>query len=145
MALNAGTYEAQIVELLGDRGDVVRYTVADGTTISKGTLLKVTGTRTAARTPTNSILTQVPLAGIAAVDKVANDGSTTLGVYTNGIFEMRVSQNGGVNPGDYVTTSGANNQIKLAAAADVISGAVLGKVLEKGADTSEVIVLVNCR
>ena len=33
--------EAVIIDLLGDRGDIVEYTVAAGTAIPKGTLMKI--------------------------------------------------------------------------------------------------------
>lgn len=148
MALNAGTYEAQAIELYGDRGDVIRYTVSDTLTISKGTLLLISGTRTALK-PTGwrgvaaGTTIPMPVAGIAAADKVALDGSTTLGVYTNGMFEMRVSQNAGLSEGDLVAISGLNNTIRKAVSADLISGAVIGRVLESGADGSELAVRVQ--
>lgn len=63
------------------------FTVADGTAITKGTILKMTDPRTA------SIGTNGPVAvaGIAARDKVANDGRTQLGVWTTGIFDVYLS------------------------------------------------------
>jgi len=142
MTLNAGTYEAQIIELLGDRGDVVRYTVADATAISKGTVMELRDPRTIVKSTTRTAYPN-PIAGIAVSDKVANDGSTTMGVYTYGIFEMRCDEGKGISVGDYVCVSGANNQVRVAAAADVISGAVLGKALEHASDDEEFAVLVK--
>ena len=144
MALNAGTYEAQIINWLGQENNAVRYTCADATAISKGTLMKLTDPVTALRTTTGYIGISQPVAGIAASDKVAGDGSTTIGCYKGGIWELRMDANAIVNAGDFVTVSGANNMIVKASAGDVISGAVLGKALENGSVNEEIAVLVNC-
>ena len=145
MALNAGTYEAQVIELLGDRGDVIYYTVADATTISKGTVCKFYDPRTAIRSTTGYYNIQQPVAGIASADKEANDGSTKLGFYTNGVFEMRVDSNADISAGDAVTVSGANNQIVQATAGAAISGAILGVALEDGTANEEIAVRVRVR
>lgn len=142
MALNTGTYEAQIIELYGDRGDVKNYTIGSTTAVSKGAVMILADNCTVAKNG-NSNKIPIPVAGIAAHDKSATDGSTTIGVYTNGKFLMRVDEAIGVNPGDYVVVSGANNQIRRGVAADVISGAVLGKAIEVGADESEIAIMVR--
>ena len=120
---------ATIIELLGNAGDPVRYTVADGTSISKGTLLKVADPRTAsASTGTGDVF-----CGIAAADKVANDGSTTLAAYTNGIFDLQASNGGAITVGAMVSTSGAN-MIKTAIATEAEAGKMIGQALEAAAD-----------
>lgn len=128
--------KAVIVELHGNdnSGDVVRYTVADDTAISKGTLCKIEDPRTAsAATGTGE-----PFAGIASVDKEANDGATTLGMFTNGIFDIVSIADVQIHKGDLVAMSGAD-LIRAAVAADVISGAIVGKALEDEDTASEVI------
>lgn len=142
MALTTGTYEAGIIELLGDRGDVIRYTVADATAISKGSLMRLTDPRTCIKN--SASMSYMPVAGIASADKVANDGSTSMGCYTHGIFELRTSEGAGLLTGDSVCMSGANNEICLAREADTISGGILGKALETATSTEEIAVLVNC-
>jgi hypothetical protein len=95
--------EAVIIELLGNGGDPVRYTCANGTGIAKGTLLQLADPRTASATSADGD----KFIGIAAHEKVANDGSTSIAVYTNGIFGLKDS-GGGVNAGTRVKVNGAN-------------------------------------
>jgi len=76
--------EAVIIELLGNAGNPVRFTVADGTAVPKGTIMKITDPRSAVPSAANGD----PFAGIASTEKVASDGSTTLALYTCGIFDM---------------------------------------------------------
>ena len=96
--------EAVIIELLGNGGDPVRYTVADGTGIAKGTLMQLSSDP---RTITASSGDGEIFVGIAAAEKVANDGSTELAVYTNGIFDITDS-GAGVALGKYAKLNGAN-------------------------------------
>lgn len=96
--------EAVIIELLGNGGDPVRYTVADGTGIEKGTLMYLSGDpRTIAASSADGQI----FVGIAASEKVANDGQTTLAVYTNGIFDLKDSS-AGMTLGDVCKLNGAN-------------------------------------
>ena len=126
--------EAVIIELAHDSGEPLRFTCADGTSISKGTLLKLTDPRTVAATSASAD----PFAGIAAHDKIANDGSTSITVYTKGIFDL-LDNGGAVTAGNTVATSGANI-IRLTAAADFIAGSVIGQALETvTSGTAEVI------
>lgn len=136
MAL-ANSYEAQIVELLGDRGDVIRFTVADATSMSKGSLCKLTDARTASKSSAQDVW-----AGIAAADKVASDGSTSLGLYTRGIFEMRCTSAEGITAGGTVALSGAN-LIHLASAGDMDTGKAFGRALEDFSANEEGLVLVG--
>lgn len=133
--------EAVIIELLGNQGNVVDFTVADGVSISKGTILRLTDPRTASA----STAAGEAFAGIAASDKIANDGSTNLGAYTYGIFDLKVS-GASVVAGEAVIISGAN-LIAEAAAANLLTGDTVGKALETAAGgTAETIeVLVGVR
>ena len=114
--------EAVVVELLGDRGDVVQYIVADGTAIAKGAILQLTDNRTAAASAADK-----PVAGIAASEKVADDGQTTLGCYTNGIFDL--TDSGAGNTVGVPVVLGAENKFKTASAGDSELGRVFGKSL----------------
>lgn len=130
-------FEAVIIELLGNGGDPVRYTVANGTGIEKGTLLKLTDPRTAIANSGNND----DLAGIAAAEKVANDGSTSLAVYTNGIFDMKAS--GAITVGQPVRSSSTANHVAVALN-DTASGAkVLGYALETATDGEVIAVRVK--
>ena len=118
---------AVIVELLGYGGDPVRYTVADGAGIPKGTLMKMTDPRTMVVSAADND----PFAGIAAVEKVASDGSTTLACYTHGIFD--IEQLTGVTSvaGERVSLAGANIVSKVANADMLFS--TVGIALEDAA------------
>ena len=75
--------EAVVVEL-GLR-PALSFTVANGTGISKGAILKITDPRTAAA----SSAAGDAFAGIASADKEASDGTVKLGVWTQGIFDLQ--------------------------------------------------------
>ena len=108
------------------------FTVADGTTISAMTLCKMAEPRTASATAVGDSATV--FAGIAATDKVASNGKTELGLYTKGIFKLTAAAAGaGISDGTIVTISGAN-LIRAAVAAELLTGAVIGKALEDIAD-----------
>ena len=103
------TNEAVIIELLGNKGDPIRYTVADGTAIAKGTLMRLSGDRTMIA---HSAQGQ-DFVGIAATEKVADDGQTSLAVYTNGIFDL-VDSSAGMALGDMAKLSGTANMVMTA-------------------------------
>ncbi len=128
--------EAVIIELLGNGGDPVRYAVADGVTIEKGTLLKITDARTAIATAADND----PFAGIAAAEKVASDGSTTLAVYTHGIFDLKDS-GAAITAGERVSIAGTNTISKVAAA-DLLFADV-GIALETASASEVIAVLVG--
>lgn len=78
-------YESQIIELLGNQGNPVRYNIADGNAIPRMTLLKIgSGERVAEASSSNNDA----FAGISATEKVANDGVTTIDAYTCGLFYL---------------------------------------------------------
>lgn len=95
--------EAVIIELLGDAGNVVRFTVANAGAIPKGTLM----THGDDRTIVISSADNQSFAGIAASEKVASDGQTTLGVYTCGIFTL-VDSGADETLGNHASIAGAN-------------------------------------
>ena len=116
----------------------LNFTVADGTGIEKGTICKLTDPRTAsAATGTGDVF-----AGIARREKIASDGRTQLGLYTHGIFDMKVNAGAAVTLGATVTTSGAN-LIRDATEAEIAAGKGIGKALETGAASETIQVLVG--
>lgn len=119
-------HEWTIIELLGNRGNPVRYTVADGTAIPKGTVMVIGDNRTAVA---HSAINE-PFAGIAASEKVANDGSTTLACYTCGIF---AGYDAAEEPavGNRLKLGGTANSIR-ACDADRLLIATPGILIEKG-------------
>ena len=116
------------VELYGSNNDggLRRFTVADGTQISKGILLALSDPRTAAAAGA----LETTFAGVAAMEKVANDGSTSISAWTDGIFEAVASLAIGVGQ----PILGAERSSVGPASTLVASGAgVLGYALEEAA------------
>ena len=130
------TNEAVKVELTNSTGFPRRYTCADGTGIVKGSLLKLSDPRTAAQSDTAN----EALAGIAAMEKEASDGSTSITCWTDGIFDMKAS--GAITAGDPVCSAGADNLVQAGDASD--KGAeILGYALETAADAEVINVRVR--
>lgn len=131
--------EAVIIELLGDMGDPISYTVADGTGIAKGALLIITDPRTAvAHTGADQ-----PIAGIAAAEKVASDGQTRLAVYTNGIFDITAAAAGVTTVGAFCAGSATANMITAADASDLLQNSHVGYCLESHANDEVAAVRVH--
>ena len=130
--------EAIIVELLGNAGDPVNYTVADGVTIAKGTVLELEDPKTCKLVSGAG----VPIAGIAASEKVASDGATTLAVYTNCIVELTCSSGGTATLGSFVRSAGADNTITVSTTLDNETGKSIGKALETGVNNEVILVRV---
>lgn len=115
----------------------IPFTVDNATGIPKGSLLALTDLMTAAQT---SVPPAENIAGIAATEKIASDGKTKLGVYTEGIFKMTAS--GAIPVGQAVQSGGRNNQVE--AALVTTSGAgIIGYALETAADTETLLVKVQ--
>lgn len=132
------TNEAVIIELLGNGGDPVRFTVADGNTVEKGTVMELSDARIASAA--NTMYGAV--AGIAAAEKVADDGATTLACYTNGIFDLKCNPHHGITAGNWVAIASSSNLISAAPLG--ISGGLLGKALETATAGEVIAVKVNC-
>lgn len=119
------------VELTNSTGFVRRFTIADGVAIAKNTILVMTDPRTAAA----NTATAAVIAGISSAAKEASDGETSLGVWTDGIFEMTCS--GAVVLGCPVQTAAPGNMIMQATT--TASGAtIIGYALETGADLERI-------
>ena len=126
--------------ILRDRIDEpLNFTVSDSTAVVKGSLMKLTDPRTAIISSASAD----PIAGIAAHDKVASDGITSIGVFRRGIFDMVAS--GAVPVGSAVQSAGVLNEVKVAALTS--SGAtIVGYALETASDVEvfQVFVDVGC-
>jgi hypothetical protein len=128
------------VELTNSTGNPRRYTCADGVAITKGTVLTLSDPRTAAAVSTATDANGYAFAGIASMDKVASDGSTSITAWTSGIFEMTAS--GAITIGDLVHSVG-NGEVAACPAANIASGALVGKCLETAADDEVVNIAVG--
>lgn len=115
--------------LIRETGVPVPFTCADGTGIEKGALLVLSDPNTVATTTgdTDAIV------GIAAEEKIANDGRTQISVYTEGIFKGYAGA-AGVTAGMAIisdTATGAANELVVA---DINSEHIVGRALETATD-----------
>jgi len=120
--------------------DPIDFTVADGTAITKGAILKLTDNMTAAA----GAAALDPIAGIAARDKVASDGRTQLACYTRGVFRLKAS--GAIPVGESICADAQidDNYVKACGALTTVSGArVLGYALETATDNTTFLAMVN--
>jgi len=129
--------EAVIIELFNG-GRPIRFTCADGTTIEKGTMLELTDPRTVIANTNDA----APFVGIAAAEKVASDGATTIAAYTDGIFDM-LTDAGTDAVGVLVANSATENTVETADAADILAGANVGNLLEAAGNAEVCAVRIN--
>lgn len=108
----------------------IPFTCADGTGIAKGTVLKLTDPMTVSASDGDTDV----VAGIAAEEKIASDGKTTIGVYTRGIFKVAIGA-GGCTVGAALITDAATGAANEFATADVNSENIAGRALETASDT----------
>jgi hypothetical protein len=119
--------------------DPVDFTVADGTAIPKGSVLQLTDARTASLSSADNEI----FCGIAARDKIANDGRTQLSVFVDGIFDVTLGAAGATAVGHRVNITGANvfGPANVTTAADFAEHA--GKLLEAGANDEVVQLMIG--
>ena len=131
--------EATTITLFGTpRGRPIRYLVQDATAIPKGSLLELDADmRVIVATNTDKCFV-----GIAAFEKVANDGTTYVTAYTDGIFDI-LSDAGADVRGAVMMISAATNTIETADAAGLLAGGVVGYYLESGTNGGREAVRVN--
>ena len=125
------TNEAVIIELLGHNpGCPIQYTIADNTTgndTAKGTLMELSGDRIVQASTTAN----AGFVGVTTMEKVGGDGSTTITVWTNGIFDMK-SDAGTDLRGASMAISATENIIETGVDADMVNGSLVGYYLEDG-------------
>lgn len=117
--------------------DPIDFIVADGTGIEKGTVCKLSDPRTASASSASGDI----FAGIAAREKIANDGRTRLALFRRGIFDM-VDSGSGITAGDLVMIAGANT-IKTWTSGTDNEKLILGVALETAAAGETIEVLVG--
>lgn len=115
------------------------FTVADATGIEKGALLALQDPRTASGAAAVTI--GVMMAGIAAREKVANDGRTELAVFRQGWFDMVVS--GATAVGQKVVAAGHDNMVRVYEGVLVSGAAIIGTLLETASAGETCLVDVN--
>jgi hypothetical protein len=130
--------ELSIIELFNG-GRPIRYTVADGAGINKGALAVLTDPRTVI----THAAADTPIVGVVAAEKVASDGSTSIAVYTDGIFDITAAAAGAAAVGVLIAGSGTANMSTAADANDVLQNSTIGMVLEAQANDERCAVRVN--
>ena len=108
----------------------IPFTCADSASIAKGAVLMLSDPMTVATATGDTDI----VAGIAAEEKVANDGNTSIAVYTRGYFKGFAGAAGVAVGAGLITdvSTGAPNEI---VSADVNSENILGRSLETATDT----------
>jgi hypothetical protein len=112
----------------------IPFTCADGTGIEKGAILTMSDPMTAALCTTDGAV----VAGIAAEEKIANDGKTKIAVYRGGIFKMLAGTN--ITVGQAVDTHAATGATNEIAAAPAAGDNILGIALETATDGDTLLV-----
>jgi hypothetical protein len=116
----------------------IPFIVADGAGIEKGTVCKMADPMTASASSADNDI----FGGIAAEEKVANDGKTKLALYRRGIFKMKIAGGQTATIGKMVVIKGANT-IGDYTTLDAEVGYVVGRALETGAAGETVLVEVG--
>lgn len=116
----------------------INFIVSNTVGIEKGTLLKNASPMTASlANGTNDIV-----AGIAASEKIASDGVTSLAVYRRGIFRMIVS--GSASAGDVVgTLASYPNHVAKITATNLSGSRIVGVMMEDATTGQSKLVEVN--
>ena len=130
--------ELVTVDLLGNGGDPIEYTCADGTAILKGTVLELEDARTVKKISADN----KPIAGYAAAEKVADDGATTIAVITNAIAKA-ICEASGATVGFQQAAHDATNTLSDADAADEDEGLTIGYALETATSGESYLVRVK--
>ena len=103
----------------------IPFTCADGAGIEKGAILKMTNPMTAVLADGDGDI----VAGIAAEEKIANDGKTKISVYRAGIFKG-FAGTGGVTIGLAIDTDVGTSDSNELANAPVTTGNFVGIAFE---------------
>ena len=138
------TYEAVVIELLGNAGDPVEYTFPASGTCVKGDLMfhETTTTQEVKHlTPVGSAY----FAGIASVDHTSGTNATTkLACWTHGVFDLTTGSNCTTTLGVPVSMSGQLNCVGVATVTSILDKAkIVGTALETTAAGNAGAVLVQ--
>lgn len=142
-SLNKGEYfwrskMANEAVLLWETGPAIPHTVHNSVAIEKGTILCLLDPMTVSGADHMGL--NASAAGIAAEEKIANDGKTTIGVYTEGIFKVTLS--GACDVGEDLSIGAAANDV-TAAGENAVNKNIIGYALEAGADDETIRMRMN--
>ena len=122
--------QAEIWRLLGNKGDRVPFVVADGSTINTGDFLELADNMVVTAHSTND---DTPIVGIAAHDKVANDGHVLITGITNCIYKATIDAGGSSTIGDLVSMGTTAGKVEIGAATDFETGWTVGRSYQDAA------------
>ncbi len=114
----------------------IPMTTADTNAIEKGEVLKLSDPYTVSGSDANADI----IGGIAAEEKIANDGKTKMAVYRHGVFKMTCS--GSVTVGDALASAGTANKV-FSAEATRPASQIIGRALETATNAETLLVEVN--
>lgn len=115
----------------------IPFNCANGTGIEKGAVLKLTDNMTAIITSGD----EDQIAGIAAEEKIANDGKTTIGVYRRAIIKGYVSA--AVTIGQALAIGATSNEFKPADATCINCKCVAVALEDASADNDLIVMAFN--
>lgn len=120
---------AREATLVVETGPPIMFTCADGTEIPKGSILELGDLMTATICNGDGD----PIAGIAAEEKIADDGKTKIAVYREGIFKGYAGA-GGTTVGLAIDVDVATGDTNELVDAPVTTGNYVGIALETATD-----------
>jgi len=121
--------QAEIWRLLGNKGDRVPFVVSDASAIAKGDFLQLAD---------NMVVTahsgdvDEPMVGIAAHEKVANDGHVLITGITNCYFKALVD-GAGCTIGDLCSMGSTAGEVEIATTLDFEKGWTVGFPMQTAA------------
>lgn len=121
--------QAEIWRLLGNNGDRIPFIVANASAIEKGDFLELTDEMLVIAHATN---VDVPIVGIAAHQKKANDGHLTITGITNCVFKSKID-GAGVTIGDLASVGSTADEVETASTLDFEKGWTVGFSYADGA------------
>ena len=122
--------QAEIMYLLGNNGDRIPYVVADASAIAKGDVLELADNMVVTAHGGN---VDTPVVGIAAHEKVANDGQVLISCITNCVAKLQILTATGTSLiGTHVSMGNAAGKIDVSLSLDEEKGWSLGYALETG-------------
>jgi len=116
----------------------VNFTCANATGIAKGAILEISDPATVAVTNGDND----PIIGIAAEEKIANDGKTKIAVYLRGIFKGTAGA-AGVTAGTGIITDTGTGSANELVVNDAAADNVLGIALETATDRQTFLFYLN--
>ena len=121
--------QAKVTRLFGNDGDRTPFKVANASAIALGDFLELADPNTVTAHSTN---VDTPIVGIAAHEKVANDGHLFITGITNCEFISTVD-GAGCTIGDLVSMGSSAGEVETATTLDFEKGWTVGRAREDGA------------